>query len=41
VTGSTRKLTYYVGTSIDGVIAAPDGGVDFYPLGEDLLAPPR
>jgi dihydrofolate reductase len=33
-----RKLVYYVGTSIDGYIAGPDGAVDFYPLGEDLAA---
>ncbi|WP_434596346.1 dihydrofolate reductase family protein [Streptomyces sp. A5-4] len=32
-----RKLTYYVGMSIDGFIAAPDGAVDFYPLGESFL----
>ncbi len=38
MTDRTRTLTYYVGTSIDGVIAGPGGEVDFYPLGEDLLA---
>lgn len=32
-----RKLVYYVGVSIDGYIAGPDGGIDFYPLGEDML----
>jgi dihydrofolate reductase len=32
-----RKLTYYVGMSIDGFIAAPDGSYEFYPLGDDLL----
>ncbi|MFC4111835.1 dihydrofolate reductase family protein [Nonomuraea zeae] len=33
-----RKLTYYVGTSIDGYIAGPNGEVDFYPLAEDMAA---
>ncbi|MEN8650992.1 dihydrofolate reductase family protein [Streptomyces sp. 21So2-11] len=32
-----RKLTYYVGMSIDGFIAAPDGAYDFYPLGESFV----
>ncbi|HET6860616.1 MAG TPA: dihydrofolate reductase family protein [Streptomyces sp.] len=32
-----RKLTYYVGMSIDGFIAAPDRTVDFYPVGESFL----
>ncbi|MGR8008343.1 dihydrofolate reductase family protein [Streptomyces hypolithicus] len=32
-----RKLTYYVGISIDGFIAAPDGAIDFYPMGESYL----
>lgn len=32
-----RKLTYYIGTSIDGFIAGPGGEIDFYPIGDDLL----
>ncbi|MEV8310526.1 dihydrofolate reductase family protein [Streptomyces flavidovirens] len=32
-----RKLTYYVGMSIDGFIAAPDGAFDFYPVSESFL----
>jgi len=31
-----RKLVYYVGTSIDGYIAGPEGEWDFYPVGADL-----
>lgn len=31
-----RKLVYYVGISIDGYIAGPNGAIDFYPLGEDM-----
>ena len=29
-----RKLIYYVGMSIDGRIAGPDGGIEFFPLAE-------
>ncbi|GAA1351751.1 dihydrofolate reductase family protein [Streptomyces beijiangensis] len=32
-----RQLTYYVGASIDGFIAAPSGAYDFYPIGESFL----
>ncbi|MFI5802299.1 dihydrofolate reductase family protein [Streptomyces sp. NPDC051561] len=32
-----RKLTYYVGMSIDGFIAAPDHAVDAYPVSEEFL----
>ncbi|MEU0873279.1 dihydrofolate reductase family protein [Nocardia brasiliensis] len=33
-----RKLTYFVGMSLDGYIAAPDGDISFYPLPEDFVA---
>jgi dihydrofolate reductase len=32
-----RKLVYYVGMSIDGYIAAPDGSADFYPVTPDVI----
>ncbi|MBT2527616.1 dihydrofolate reductase family protein [Streptomyces sp. ISL-99] len=32
-----RKLTYYVGMSIDGFIAAPEGAFDFYPVSDSFL----
>lgn len=32
-----RSLTYYVGSSLDGVIAGPAGEVDLYPLSDDHL----
>ncbi|MFJ6695592.1 dihydrofolate reductase family protein [Streptomyces sp. NPDC091272] len=32
-----RKLTYYVGMSLDGFIAAPDHAVDAYPVSEEFL----
>lgn len=32
-----RKLIYFVAATIDGFIAAPDGGIDFFPLEPDLL----
>ena len=32
-----RPLTYYVGTSLDGRIAGPEGEVDVYPLSDDHL----
>lgn len=33
-----RKLTYYVGTTIDGFIADPSGGFDFFPHAQDVTA---
>ncbi|WP_040793609.1 dihydrofolate reductase family protein [Nocardia paucivorans] len=33
-----RKLVYYVGVSLDGYIAGPQGEFDFYPVSEDMMA---
>lgn len=33
-----RKLTYFVGMSLDGYIAAPDGDISFYELSPEFLA---
>ncbi|MFD3510861.1 dihydrofolate reductase family protein [Nocardia sp. NPDC058666] len=33
-----RKLVYYIGVSLDGYIAGPDGEVDFYPIPPDYVA---
>lgn len=32
-----RKLVYYVGVSLDGYIAGPQGEFDFYPVSEDMV----
>ncbi|MCX5204292.1 dihydrofolate reductase family protein [Streptomyces sp. NBC_00237] len=32
-----RKLTYFVGMSLDGFIAAPDHAIDAYPVSEEFL----
>jgi hypothetical protein len=33
-----RALTYYVGVSLDGYIAAPNGSFDFFPVDQSVLA---
>lgn len=33
-----RKLVYFVGVSLDGYIAGPDGEFDFFPLSEQMTA---
>ncbi|NNH74748.1 dihydrofolate reductase [Nocardia uniformis] len=33
-----RKLSYFVGMSLDGYIAASDDSIDFFPLGAEFLA---
>ncbi|MEU2033368.1 dihydrofolate reductase family protein [Nocardia amamiensis] len=31
-----RKLVYFVGLSVDGYIAGPNGEIDFYPVADDM-----
>ncbi|MFI0449284.1 dihydrofolate reductase family protein [Actinomadura sp. 6N118] len=33
-----RKLVYFIGSTIDGFIAAPDGDLAFFPITEDVIA---
>lgn len=33
-----RKLVYFIGVSIDGMIASPTGEAGFYPLDPDMVA---
>lgn len=33
-----RKLVYFIGVSIDGMIAGPGGETDFHPLDPDMVA---
>jgi dihydrofolate reductase len=32
-----RRLTYYVGTSVDGFIADPDGGLGVFPISPEVV----
>lgn len=32
-----RDLTYFVGITIDGFIAGPDGDIGFFPMHDDIL----
>lgn len=32
-----RRLVYYIGATIDGFIAAPDGDFGFFPVGQDVV----
>jgi dihydrofolate reductase len=34
---AVRTLTYYIGSTVDGFIAGPDGEVDFFPVRDDVM----
>ncbi len=36
-----RRLVYFVASTLDGFIAAPDGGADHFPMGDHVMAQAR